>query len=365
MFYPVSVDLVLLIGINDGKKLDEPVDGFDEKTGKISGKNYELTYLKPLSEYVIMLKKTVNDVMSPRYGMPELYTLNNVDIETGTSENNVTVHWTRVIHIADNKGISDVFGVPRLQPVVNYVLDCKKLLGSSAEMFWKGGFPGIAFEIDKERQTSLTAAEKKSLRSEFLDYTNKLQRYMALVGVTAKSLEVQVADPSPHFLAYLKAIAITYGVPYRKLIGSEEAKLASAEDSKTWNRRVTRRQNEHVSSGIIRLLIDRFIGLGILPEVEYDVTWPPLSEDDPKEQSEISKNKVDAIAKYMTSGADALIEPKSFFTNILGMEEGEADEIIDATEIWVDDHIDESELEDDMSNPNDGDNNGKNQQPKN
>ena len=343
---------VMLIGINDGKTLDKPIEGIDLKTGEVKALlKFELIYARPLSESAIVVKETESDTSSPRYGLPKIYTLNHLNENENLSTINVDVHWTRVVHVADNKDVSDVLGVPRLQPVYNYILDIKKLIGSSAEMFWKGGFPGMAFEIDKERTAALTTDEKTALRTEFLDYTNKLQRYMALVGVTAKSLEVQVADPSNHFMIQLKAIGITLGVPYRKLLGSEEAKLASAEDSKTWSRRVTRRQNEYVTTEIVRSFINRLIQLGILPEPEYkngiykyDIKWPSLEELDPKDKTQIAKDMTEAIVKYVSGGADELIPPELFLTMILGFTDDEAESIMTEAEAWVDDHVDENEI---------------------
>ena len=339
----------LLIGVTDGKKLNEPIDGVDLKTGKIKTPlKLKLAYIKPLSENALIVKKSVTDQTSPRFGQPEMYALSDIEIGDGLTSTEVGVHWTRVIHITDNKGVSDTYGVPRLQPVYNYVVDCKKLLGSSAEMFWKGGFPGIAFEVDKERTTKLTTDEKTALRSEFTDYSNHLQRFMALVGVTAKTLEVNIESPAEFFLVQLKAIGIALNVPYRKFLGTEESKLAGADDSKDLNRRITRRQNGHVTSSIVRATIDRFIGLGILPEPKnktYEVTWPSLEELDPKIQAEIAKSITEAIAKYMTSGADTLIEPMSFLTKVLNFTDEEAEAIISETDSFVDDQIDEGKLQ--------------------
>jgi len=171
---------------------------------------------------------------------------------------------------------------------------------------------------------------------------------MALVGVTAKTLEVNIESPAEFFLVQLKAIGIALNVPYRKFLGTEESKLAGADDSKDLNRRITRRQNGHVTSSIVRATIDRFIGLGILPEPKnktYEVTWPSLEELDPKIQAEIAKSITEAIAKYMTSGADTLIEPMSFLTKVLHFTDEEAEAIINETDFFVDDQIDEGKLQ--------------------
>ena len=325
----------LLLGLSDGLNLNE----------EIQSNSLELLYVKPLSHYVIEIKERENDVTSPRYSLPKFYSLKTESVDGELSAGETMVHHSRIVHIADNRMTSDVYGMPRAQNVYNYLLDLKKLLGGSAEMFWKGAFPGIAFEANPERTKSLTTAEKTALRTEFLAYTNSLQRYMALVGVTVRNLEVQVADPASHFMTQLKAIGITLGVPYRKLLGSEEAKLASNEDTKTWNKRVVKRQHDYVSPMIIRPFIDRIIELGVLPEPkEYEIKWPSIEELDPKDSATVLKDRTEAMVKYVSGGVDVLMPPQIFLTEEMGFSDDEAQAIIDEAEVWVDDKVDESEM---------------------
>lgn len=330
---------VLLIGLNDGKKLSEEV-----KADKC-----ELTYLKPFSEYFISIGTKEKDVSSPRYGLPVTYLIKSENLDgTLDAVTTTSVHWTRVIHVADNRGVSDVYGIPRMQSVYNYLLDLKKLLGGSAEMFWKGGFPGYAFEVNKERSAALTPEEKTELRTEFLNFSNKLQRYIALVGITAKSLEMQVADPKGHFDTQIKAIGITLGVPYRIFMGSEEAKIASQTDTKTWSRRVSQRQVNYLTPLVVRPFVDRLIELGIMPEPkEYVVKWPSLDEIDPKDAATIAKDKTESLSKYVTTGTDTVIPPFQFLTLVMGFTKDEAEAIIKEAESYQDDREDEEDLDED------------------
>ena len=328
---------VLLIGVNDGKLLAEPIE---------SSNGLELIYLKVFSESVIEVKSKETDTKSPRYGLPVVYTIKTEAVDGELSAEQTDLHWHRVIHVADNRAVSETFGTPRLKTTYNYVLDLKKTLGGSAEMFWKGGFPGIMFEVNKERTEALTTKEKKSMREEFENYSNKLQRYMALVGVTAKSMTPQVADPSNHFAAQLKAIAITLGVPYRMFMGSEQAKLASTQDTKTWNRRIAKRQNDYLTPLVIRPIVDRFIELCILKEPkEYEVKWPSLEELDPKDASEIAKNKTESMVKYVMGGVEAIMPPSQFLVMILGFTDEEAEAILKEATKFLDDRVDENDLE--------------------
>jgi len=325
---------LLLLGVSDGKSLNEPVEK----------KSLDLIYLRPFGEHVVNIKERDKEVTSPRYGLPVLYGIRTENLDGTLSSGTTDIHWTRVIHVADNREMSEIFGTPRMKQVYDRLLDLKKLLGGSAEMFWKGGFPGYAFEMDKDRKKSLTDAEKKSLKAEFLNFSNKLQRYIALVGVTAKSLTPQVADPKSHFEIQLKAIGIALGVPYRVFMGSEEAKLASMQDVKTWNRRVSKRRESYLTPMLIRPFVDRLVEFGVLPETKrYFVKWPKLDVMDEKDAAAVTKDKTEALAKYVTAGADAILPPFQFLTTVMGYDDEEAKTIIGEAEEWLNDRESEDE----------------------
>ena len=55
---------------------------------------------------------------------------------------------------------------------------------------------------------------------------------------------------------------MAYGVPYRILVGSEEAKLASSQDKRTWNERVQKRRDNYLTPMVVRPFVDRLIALG-------------------------------------------------------------------------------------------------------
>lgn len=324
---------LLLMGISDGKELSEPVEGIDLKTGKATGKNkYELLYLKPFDESVVEIKEKEKDVSSPRYGFPVMY---GIDFEGDDKSNQrKQVHWTRVLHIADNKFTSETLGTPRMKPVFNRLLDIRKIVAGSAEMFWKGGFPGYAFETQEGMAD--VELDTDALRDEFKEYSSGLQRYLALAGVNVKSLAPQVADPKGHLEMQIRFICITLGVPYRIFMGSEEAKLASAQDMKTWNKRVAKRQTEYVSPMVLRPFVDRLIAYGVLPEPkEYFVEWPDLNVPSEKDEAEVSKEKTEALAKYVGGNVDNLIPPKEFLMMVMKMSEEEAEAIEAASGQWA------------------------------
>jgi len=322
---------ILLLGINDGKKLWQPIEGINPITGEKTGKNkYELLYLRPFDESVVSIKTKEMDVSSPRYGLPVTYSVSFESNSSGTTgKESRVIHWTRVLHVVDNREVSEISGVPRMRPVYNRLLDLRKIVAGSGEMFWKGGFPGIALELEEGK--TLEPADKTALRAQIKDYQDGLQRWLSLEGIKIKELKIQIADPEPHIKVQLQYICATLGIPYRIFLGSEAAHLASTEDKETWNTRISERQENYVSPMLIRLLIDRLIILGIMPEVdEYFIEWPDLNAPGEKEIAEIAVKKTEALAKYIVGGVDELIPPKEYLTMIMKMDEEDVDVIIDA-----------------------------------
>ena len=327
---------VLLLGIDDGKDLKEPVEGIDPKGKKVGNAQHKLLYLRVFDESLVTVKEVEKDRTNPRFGKPLSYsvtfdsitytrTTDGQIIDTASQEQ--VVHWTRIIHIADNRRSSEVYGTPRMQVLFNRLYDLRKIAGGSGEMFWKGGFPGYSFEMAPDAKP-LTTDELDTLRETVADYANGLQRYLTLQGITTKSILSQVADPKSHIEVQLEIIAIAIGVPQRIFMGSEQAKLASTTDSATWNKRINRRQTKYVTPYIIRPTVDRLIAFGVLPEVaDYDVDWPDLESPSDLDKAEVLAKMAEAFAKYVAGGVDMLIPPEQFLIMFAGLTTEQVKEI--------------------------------------
>ncbi len=353
---------VLLLGLNDGQDMLEPAENksfssVSEESELGENNNSRLLFVRAFGESLVKISKFVDDPSNPRFGQPETYGITFSDPRedqrsgstskpSGTRE----VHWSRVIHIADNLSSSEVFGIPRMRPVYNRLYDLKKLYGGSAEMYWKGAFQGLSFESHPQLggDITLTSSDRQKMKDEFEQYQNGLQRAMFTTGMEVKSLAPQVVDPTPQIDTQLEAICIKIGIPKRIFTGSERGELASSQDIVTWNSRVAGRQNHYLTPRVIAPFIDRCIGLGILPEPKegYNVVWPDLGASTELEQSMIALQKTDAMGKYIQGGVESLIQPLDYLTRILGMTEDEATEVVDAAVEAIDEQIAEGVVED-------------------
>lgn len=330
---------VLLLGLDDGLDLDQPVEGIDERGEKTGNVKRQLMFLRPFDESLVVVKALETDSSNPRFGLPLFYSVTFDSVaksRTDTGEISATgsqeqrVHWSRVLHVADNRESSEVYGVPRMQRLFNRLYDIRKIAGGSGEMFWKGGFPGYSFEMDSNAKP-LTTTQKKRLRDELAAYADGLQRYLTLQGVSAKSLSSQVEDPRAHLEVQLDLIAISLGIPKRVFLGSEQAQLASSQDAQNWGRRVTRRRDKYVTPYIIRPFVDRLIAFGVLPEpVEYCVDWPDVDSPSEQDQATVLKTRTEAMAKYVGGNVDMLIPPEVYLSMIADFSTEEVEQIMEA-----------------------------------
>jgi len=336
---------LILIGLNDGKPLDQPVE---------PGASMEITFIRVFEEVQVQISTMETDPTNPRFGQPTMYKVRFADIKPGnttaqTDAIDRSVHWSRCIHLADNRKTSEICGDPRLQIVYNRVYDLRKVVSGSGEMFWKGAFPGISLETTPDVGSDVEF-DKDSLDKEMFEYQNGLRRYLALAGVQAKSLAPQVADPTSHVMVQLKLIATSIGVPFRIFIGTEEAKLAGDQDQKSWNKRLKRRQDKYLTPMVLRPFFDRLIAIGVLPEPNggrYTITWPDLNTQTDKDKAEVANIWTKALKEYITGDVDVMIPPKQYLTLIMGLSETLADELIAAAmaEIETEEDPTEEELE--------------------
>jgi hypothetical protein len=266
------------------------------KADASKAKRRRLLYVRVFPESLAVISVYDSDRSSPRYMQPVRYTVtlndpSDAQAGIGMSTATVEVHWTRVIHLADNLLSSEVHGVPRQRPVLNRLLDLRKLYGGSAEMYWRGALPGYSFETHPELGGEVKINEQKH-RDMVEAWANGLQRYMTLMGMTAKSLAPQVVEPSAQIEVQIEAICIQLGIPVRVFKGSERGELASSQDDAAWNDRLRARQKYYITPRIIVPLVDRLILMGVLPVPNYK---PPAAKADAS-KSKPDENTGDEIA---------------------------------------------------------------------
>lgn len=293
---------VLLIGVRGEGELSEPV-----AQGTLHGER-DILYLRPFSEGKADILTWNDDTSSERYGLPEMYSLQLRDDKAAQE-----AHWTRVIHLAENKLDSEVYGLPRLQRVYNLLDDLMKLVGGSAEATWLSMRPGTMMTNRDGYQLPQDDDSKADREAEIKRYAHDPLRFLMLEGIEAKQIGAgEVADVSGPFGTALSLISAASGIPQRVLVGSAQGELAAAEyDAKQWAGEITYRQGNYAEPEILRPFIDRMIWYGVLPPPAdgYDIGtldadgmryWPGLIVMTEAEQAEITQSRATS-AKALTN----------------------------------------------------------------
>jgi hypothetical protein len=217
-------------------------------------------------------------------------------------------------------------------------------------MFWHGGVPGFSFEVNPDVADQGVEIDSTAMKEEFEKFSNGLQRYMALTGVSSKQHAPAVADPTGHIESNLKAIAIAKGIPFRILFGSEQAQLASGQDARNFNKRLRRRQTKYLTPMLVLPLALRLVAAGVLPEPkEIRVDWPDLMSPSDEDRAKVLQLVTDALSKYVAGNVDQLVPPQSFFNLFMGMSQEEIASIADEAQTYQDELTAEEDSTEDQN----------------
>ena len=312
---------VLFMGLSDTKTRAELINPVESTSG------VELLYVKPLSEFDAKVNTWEMDITNERYGLPLTYKITITAPSTHTTEN-LVVHYSRVIHVAEGLMADSITGEPRLEVVFNRLKDLEKLVGGSAEMFWRGARPGYHGEVSPE--TQMTEEEKGKLKEQLDEYEHNLRRFLVSSGVSVKSLATQVADPSNHVDVQIQMISAVTGIPKRILTGSERGELASSQDATNWLENIQQRRDEFAEPIIVRPFVDRLIEYGVLPAPvdKYMVDWEDLWSTSDKDKAAVGAVRATALASYAGSPyAMDIMPPSVFLKYILNMSDDDITQI--------------------------------------
>jgi hypothetical protein len=306
---------VVLLGFNDGKSLAEPLE---------KGSASKLLYAQPHGEYTAQIQTWNNDTKSPRFGKPNQYLIQSGINWTGTGSGqmSLTVHHSRVIHIAENALENESIGLPRLERIWDRVLDLNKLLGSSAEIYWQNVAQMIAFVASADAEWE--PEEQEAMKKELQEMQDGLRRFLRLRGVEPHQLAagLQGATPKDHVDVQLDMISGAWGIPKRILIGSERGELSSKQDENNWAARIAERREQYATPNVLVPTIDRLQYAGVIAENQaYSILWPEIDVLGETEKATIGLQKSQALATYNNApGADLIVPAEEFREKILGLE---------------------------------------------
>ncbi len=271
----------------------------------------DVLFFSPYAEGSVEIMSLVSDPTSARFGLPETYR-----VALGEGLSSETVHWSRMIHVADDLLEDEVFGQPRMQRAFNLLDDLLKIVGGGAEATWKNMDKGLHADV---RDGFDNPDDEETLSEEIDEYQHGLRRFLRTRGMNIQALGSDVVDPTGLFNAVIGLVAAASDIPQRILLGSERGQLASSQDTAQWAGQIAERQRNFAEPQVLRALLDRLIEYGALPEPEggqYAVEWPSLFELTDLERAELAAKYAQA-ASVMSPGAPDLALSISYFQRVL------------------------------------------------
>ena len=284
-----------------------------------------VAYLKQFSELRVKVQDgdLDNDRTSPRFGQPIRYQFTNL-LKSNGSQGTQYVHWTRVIHVADEAVEDDEWGEPLLASVWNWLDDLEKVAGAGSEAFWRRVQPMLQAKLMPG--AVLPAGGETAVEAEIDKLIHGLRRWVRVSGVDLDEVgSHDVAQFDRQIDALIGLIVTPYGIPKRIFQGSEEGDLASSQDRGNWGQNIRDRRRQFAESVVLRPLVSRLQLLGQLPETpeSYESRWPDVQDLDMGERLKLAES----AAKVNASQGEFVITTNEIRDNILGYEPLEEDEL--------------------------------------
>lgn len=310
---------LLVIGIDDGRPLDAPVE---MSSGTEERRN--ITYLQPYLEGSVEIETLDENPFSKRYGLPMMYrvtpgenlTKNSSILQTQTHKA-FRVHHSRVLHLADRTLESPVFGHSRLEPVFNTLDDIMKVTGGSAETYWLTANRGMQVDVDKEMD--LDEEDAANLQQEIDEYQHNLRRVMRTRGVKINELGSDVADPRGNFSVLISLLSANTGIPQRVLMGAEAGQLASQQDRANWAVQLEQRQSKWGAPKVLKPFVRQLVAMGVIRKpVKFEIQWAEAFKMNPFERGQTSAQQARSITNVSRAMETA---QKIGIDNLISIEE--------------------------------------------
>lgn len=287
---------VLLVGINDGWELNQPL----ARAVELKEQPAKFLYLSPYDEGNAEVNEVSKDPTTNRFNLPKTYSITTgadlvgSGVEVGTID--TPVHWSRVIHVAEGLRNNEIFGTPRLEGVYNLLEDLLKVTAATGESAWQLMVKGLILSTKEGYELP---EDDDEFDQEIEDYMHGLARNLQLHGMDVTIEGGEIVDPSGVIKSIVSLISAETGIPQRILLGSEAGHLASDQDEQNWVARIEARQTDFAEPVILRPLISRLIYTGILPPPSsgnYQVVWPSLISMSDLEKADLHQKEAAALA---------------------------------------------------------------------
>lgn len=291
--------------------IESPDDLAEEAPDTIPGDGADkITQIKVFSEVSVdeIDWGTIADAGDGRWGKPVSYTVDfspEAETEQAAGEATYKVHHSRAVAVPASRLLDDdQFARPRLEIVMNALKDIEKVMGSIAELAYRGADKGLAVNFDPEK-VDTSGQSWDDLEEELQDWQHGLQPLLRLVGANnVQQLGGEVADASGIFGPQLSALSAATNIPKRVFEGDPAGALASAEeDTQAYFGYIQERRKEFVTPHIVRPILDWLEENGVVSESTSDyvgIDWAALRVLSEQEKAELAATKAEWIPQAVT-----------------------------------------------------------------
>ncbi len=295
----------------------------------------ELLYVRSVGSRSITEVTFDKNERSRRFGLPERYIISLDDPAQKTlisdsaavrNTKELTVHWSRVVHIVDNALEDITVGNPIMEKCFNLLDDLLKVSGGTSENFWLTANRGMQADIDKDME--IDPADATALSDEIDEYQHQLRRFIRTRGVSLNVLESSVPNPKEVYDMIMGLLSGTTGIPRRILLGAEAGQLASEQDRANWAERIGERRVLFAEPMMLKPTMQMFQNVGLVPEGPFEWDWPSAFIQNPLEEGQTMAQKARTIGNISRQTGNQMpmqITSRDEAREILGLE-GSLDE---------------------------------------
>lgn len=284
---------LLYVGVPDGRNSKEEI-------GVINPNQLDEIYFKAYSEDGAQITNYDTDVKSKRCGMPLMYSLSVSSLGEKENINNSgtkQVHWSRVIHLAEGALDNDIEGISCLKPVLNDLLDLRKVTGGSAEAYYRNARPKMHFNAKDGFNNSMSEADRKDLADKTEQFNDDFLQVIRTNGIDVNVLNTPHASPLDTVKVILWNISGCTGIPIRVLTGEGAGQLAGSTDRESYNQLIDDRQKTFCTEKV-NDFIELLKRCGIVDKSEeVEIIFNKAGGMSEVEQAEVSNKKADTLVK--------------------------------------------------------------------
>lgn len=280
-----------------------------------------LSFINPYDQARVdmdMVEWVDDDPTDPRFGKPESY-----QVDLGDNRPSAQIHWSRLIHVVGDVFDNELKSPSVLKQSLNRVDDIEKILGGSAEGYWRAAYQGLVVSPPEigGKQTEFSDSGDE-LHKQIERYINNFSREI-FTGADIDTIDANVEDPTGHLESQYADIAAGHDIPQSILMGNETGERATQEDREMWHERVGEFRDQYCSPRVLRPIIDRLIQYGVIPEPEngvhsYRIEWPPLDEMSEQDRANVIQTVSNAINTGTGGNPELAVTMEEYRENVLG-----------------------------------------------